>query len=498
MADRPVRRAPARAPVVASAKPMPLEPIVAAASSALAPANYGDADAQRDLAWGYYRTNSKLSFAINWRASAMSRLSLIAAEVVPGEKEPVPLESGRAAEIVEDLRFAQSKILHDLSLQIDVPGRAYLVIRTDPRTKLLDARVYSTREVRLVTDKKKQVRGGPTYELNVGAKEWLSLADALVVLVRDQDPEWHYRDTSSVRSSFGILREIDLYDREIIAKLVSRIATNGLLFIPDEVTFPLREGMADNADPFMQTLMEAARQSIKDPGSASAAIPLMFQIPAEFIDKIHHLVLSEGIAPGTLEARDRAYSIFADGMNLPREMMTGLGDTNHWNASQITKEAVNSHIAPSADPMLADLTQGYLYPRLLAEKEPLVTPAGNRIIMWYDPSDLVLKPDRGAAYMEMHSRQVVSDEALRRETGASEEDKPTPEELRHQLLIQAAKEPSLTAAAIEELTGTPFGPEPAEPEQEEEPAPVAEDTDEEEEPEESTEPGTQDNEGPGQ
>lgn len=495
MADRPVRRAPARAPIVATAAPISTQPLVAAASAMLAPANFGDSDAQRNLAWGYYRTNSKLDFAINWRASAMGRLSLVAAEVVPGVKTPVPLESGRAVDIVAELQWAESRILRDLSLQVDVPGRAYLVIRTDPRTKLLDARVYSTKEVRLVTDKKKQVRGGPTYELNTGAKDWLVLTDALVVLVRDPDPEYHYRDTSSVRSSFGILREIDLYDREIVAKLISRIATNGLLFIPDEVSFPTREGMADNADPFMQTVMEAARQAIKDPGSASAAIPLMFQIPAEFIDKIRHIVLSEGIAPGAIENRDRAYSILADGMHLPREMMTGLGDTNHWNASQITKEAVNSHIAPGAELLVSDLTQGYLYPRLMAEKESIVTPDGNRIVIWYDDSDLVLKPDLGPVYLELHGRQVVSDEALRRESGASEEDAPTTEQLRHQLLIQAAKDPSLAPAAIEELTGSAFGPELSEsapPPGDEETAP------DEEEPEEDTAPGTQDNEGPGQ
>lgn len=495
MGDRRTRRAPVPAaiPLTAGAQPAPLT----ASGSLLDPtADYGNAIAWRKLAWGYYETNGKLEYAIGWRASAMSRLSLYAGEILPGEKEPVRIENGPAVDVVEQLHWAESRIMHDLSIQIDVPGRGYLVGREDPLTGEREWCVYSCEDVRPV----KNTRPGDVqyFELRVNGKDWVTLTDALVVVVRDPDPRLHWRDTSAIRSSFTTLREIDLLNREIISSLVSRLASNGIIFIPEEIGFATRPELGDNVDPFVYDLIETARQSIKDPGSAGAAIPIPVKVPAGLIEKFRHMVFSEGLSDRTLVAREKAYGVLADETKLPREIMTGLGDTNHWNATQLEKSAIQMHIAPTAELIVNDLTRGFLYPQLRAERNSLIGPNGGRIVMWYDSSDLTIKPDLSDKAVILRDRNAISDEALRRETGFGEEDAPDNTELRKQLLTDAAEHAQLTFTVIEELTGEPVGPD--------EPSPAPEQPQEDDpqgetqEPDSGAEPapGTQDNEGPGQ
>jgi hypothetical protein len=80
------------------------------------------------------------------------------------------------------------------------------------------------------------------------------------------------------------------------------------------------------------------------------------------------------------------------------------------------------------------LTKGYLVPMLRAEsnergEDLLRGPNGGRIIMWYDPSEIVQRPDKSAAADEAYDRMEINGVAYRREKGFSESDAPTDEDL---------------------------------------------------------------------
>lgn len=408
----------------------------------------------QNQAWIYYASIGPLQYGLNWLSNVMGRVALTIAEVQPGNEEPEVLEDGPAVEILQQLKWDESAILANLTIQLSVPGRGYLVGR-EITTGIREWKVYSPNQIRPAQDGR-----GWDWELWEYGKKWIPLANALVAPIRDSDDRFDWLDTSTVRGALNILREIDLYDREIVACLVSRLANNGLLLVPSEVTFPTREQFNDNSDPFMGQLIEAARQSIKDPGSASAAIPIPLKVPAQFIEKFRHLTLNDGAdLEKIVNDREKAYGIMADSVNLPKEIIMGMGDVNHSSglAQDLEDSAIKMHIAPVAELICRGLTRGFLYPQLTAAKQKLTGPSGGRLVVWFDPSALAAKPDKSDDAIQLYDRDELSGAALRRETGFTEEDAPTPDELRTQMLIKAAKLAAHTLTVIEEITGSPVG-----------------------------------------
>lgn len=405
----------------------------------------------QNTAWLYYASIGPLNYGLNWLSNAMGRVALTIAEVQPGNEEPEILETGPAVEILHQLKWDESAIMSDLALQLSVPGRGYLVGR-EIAPGMRDWQVYSPDQIR-------PARNGRDWEWELWeyGKQWTPLDGAFVAPIRDADDRYDWMDTSTTRGALTILREIDLYDRDIVSSLVSRLANNGLLLVPQEVTFPTRQQFNDNEDPFMATLIDAARQSIKEPGSASAAIPIPLKVPSQFIEKFRHLALASGVDDKVLIAREKALNILADSMNLPKEIITGMGDTNHWSAWQLEESAIKTHIAPLAELICRGLTRGFLYPQMAAANQKITGPNGGRLVVWYDTTALAMRPDKSANAFQAYDRAEISGVALRREIGFTEDDAPTPDELRTQLLIKAAAMAQHALTVIEEITGSPVG-----------------------------------------
>lgn len=416
----------------------------------------------QEQSWNYWRNNGQLHQAVEWFSNSVSQLQLVAAEAQSDEEEPVPLEDGPATEIVGQLAWDTSSILRDLTVYKFVPGRGYLVGREIGNSKEISWCAYSPDQVRLSPSveriRKNKPEVQPEYEIQEDNKRWVSAAGALVVPIRTPDPQFKWADTSPLQSQLGILREIDLYDREIISSLVSRIANNGILLIPQEVTFPTRPEFNDGRDPFVLQLIEAAQQAIKDPGSASAAIPMPLRVPAQFIDKFRHLIVASGVDEKVLDAREKAIGILADGLPMPREnVVGGMAGVNHWSGWLLEESAIKTYISPFAGEICRDLTRGFLWPQLVANKMDVRGPNGGRIVVWFDASKLAAKPDKSKNAEQAFQNDTMSIEAYMRELGFSESDIPTKDELFIQLLLKAANQPATSFQAIEVLTGKSVG-----------------------------------------
>ncbi|MBP5870845.1 phage portal protein [Streptomyces sp. LBUM 1485] len=246
------------------------------------------------------------------------------------------------------------------------------------------------------------------------------------------------------------MRELELVNRHIVAQYLSRLASAGVVIFPDEVTFPVREEFADAADPFMEEWVENARTAISTPGTAAAVVPMPIKVPAEYVDKIAHIDFTLKIDDKIIEKRDSAIKRLASQLNVPPEVLLGMGDLNHWNAWAVDETSLKVNVAPDAELIAAALTTGYLQPRL---KASFVEDWANWVV-WYDMSELTLRPDRSDSAIALYDRLEINGAALRRETGFNEADKPTDEELKEQgLKIIIKTLPSGGPAALSELTG---------------------------------------------
>jgi hypothetical protein len=200
--------------------------------------------------------------------------------------------------------------------------------------------------------------------------------------------------------------------------------------MPQEATFATNPAFKDAADPFVAEFIDTAAKAIKNPGAASAAIPIPIKVPAELVEKFVHLTFAAAWDSGILDARDRAIKRLATTLAMPEEVLTGVQNVNHWTAWQIDESGIKIHISPLAEVIVDGLTESYLTPMMQAADVPLIAEDGSRYVMWYDVSELTAKPDLGQAAEEAHANGAISVSAYRREKGFSEDDAPSDDELR--------------------------------------------------------------------
>lgn len=454
-----------------------MSPLTAAAqivteTSAWRPYQY---ESWQDEAWDFYASLGEFNYGVEWFGEAVSRVRLHAAVVTPDSDEPEVLESGPAVDLVAGLvggTDGQAQMMRSLAVQLSVAGDAFFIGREVSDTDiesgvLLDAepdehgRIWTVNPV----DTVRRRRGGwrsltsfsrstRQWEVQVDDAAWVTLPEeSLVCRIWDRNERFPWRAMSPARPALPIMREIDMYNRQVIATLLSRIALNGILLIPDEIVLPASSGYEDAVDPFMAELIDIMRNAIKNPGAPSSAAPMPLRIPSEFIEKVKHMTFATPLDERLFEQRNQALSRLATTLNLPAEILTGLGSTNHWSAWNLTEGAIKFHIVPKVEIITRGLTIGYLHPMLRALGEDVRDKDGNRIIVWYDTSELTQRPDRSANALQLRGMMIINDKATLRETGFGEDDMPTKDELEEMVLKTLAVNPQTAAPALKELTG---------------------------------------------
>lgn len=429
----------------------------------------------QDEAWGFYESMGEFNYGVEWFSEALSRVRLTAAKVTPGGDEPEIISKGPAADLVSHFMGGsdgQSQALKSLATQLSVPGDAYFVGRevTDAEVDyglLMDSEVDENGQVWTVNpvNTLRRHRGRSLnfarrrdqryrWDIQLDETVWIPLPpESLVVRIWDRNEHHPWKAISPAKPAIPIMREIDMYNRHIIASLVSRVAMNGMLLIPDEVTLPASPQYQDAVDPFVAEMLDIMMATIKNPGSPAAAVPMPVKIPSEYIEKFKHLTFATGLDAKVFEARAEAIKRLAATLNLPAEIITGMGDVNHWSSWSLTEDAIKIHISPKVEIITRALTLGYLHPMLRAMGEDTRTADGTRIIMWYDTSELTQRPDRSGSAIQLREMMIISDAATRRETGFDEADKPTTAEVEEMVLKKLAVNPQTAGPALEELTG---------------------------------------------
>ena len=404
-------------------------------------------DKWQNEVWGYFDTLGEFNYGVWWLGNMLSRVRLRAAQLQPDVDEPDIVDKGPAADLMKSFGggvTGQSQIMKRITTQLSVPGEGYLI--GEQVGKVEKWMVRSVDEIRS--------QSGTYYvideeSVNAG-QDWRPLADQhLVVRIwRPHDRYYHLAD-SPARSAREIMRELELVNRKILAEYLNRIATAGMVAFPDELAFPVREEFADSENPMMAEWIELASTAIKQPGTASAVVPLPVTGPAEYLKEIRFIDFTIQADQHIIAKRDSAIKRLATKLDMPAEILLGMGDVNHWGAWQLEEGALKTHIAPVAELICDALTKGYLQPRLEASGED---PTG--WVVWYDMSELALRPDRSENAATAYDRLELSGAAFRREVGFDEDDAPTQDELEQiglKLLLRTV--PNAAPAALDKLVG---------------------------------------------
>ncbi len=411
----------------------------------------------QDEAWQFYHALGELQFAVGvWLGGAMSRVRLVPATVLPGE-EPTPItdKNDPMFKLVAQIGHGiggQAALMKRLAVLLSVPGESYL-IGTPNEAGAETWKLYSNREIRSTS---KNNKGNSLYEVNVSRGVWTKLDPNATVVSRiwQPDDQFAYIPSSAVMSALSICREIDMYNRYIIAVLVSRLALNGMLLIPSEVNFPVKPQFKDQSDPFIAELLDIMTKSIKNPGSASAALPIPLRVPKEYIEAFKHLTFETEMGKTVIDDRKAALERLAVTINIPSEVMTGMAKMNHWGQWQLEESAVKIYISPLAEIIVTALTEQYAYPLLTADGESIVMPDGSMRCIWYDASTLVQQPDTSTKALAVFDVGGLKEEALNRESGFEVDDMPDTDQFKTIALKKIAMAGGAQALqALAALTG---------------------------------------------
>ena len=415
-------------------------------------------------AWEYYDAIGEIKYAFNLVASVVSRIRIYAAVVDDPSETPI---SVRQSELIDD-RLAtaaeralgrlnsayggQAGLLRDAALNLAVAGECYLVqMPARPAYNLSES--WDIRSVDEVTT---DARGGFNV---IGRREQSTTTqggidktsklgkNAFVGRMWRSHPRYSDEADSSLRGLLDLCAELLLLNRTFRATARSRLNA-GALYLPDGLSvaaqgdgdFPYdsEDGIGPNftaeeaEDEFEEQLMDAMTTPIRDEESASAVVPLIIRGPAELGDKIKQFKFERSFDPALAERSDRVLERILQGLDVPKDIVTGLANVKYSNALQIDESLYKAHIEPLMLLIADALTVMYLRPYLIATgfEESEV----NRIVVWYDPSAIATRNDRATDADAGFDRMAVSANSWRRAHGFSDADAPTPKEIALRLL----------------------------------------------------------------
>lgn len=429
-------------------------------------------------AWLLYDEIGELRAGMQWHAEAVSGVRLIAARVSDAGQDPEPVDEGTPAELVASWaggRNNQSAILHRAALHLGLVGDTYIVGRTGAADGQTDPGLEGGRSAEqwdAYSTEETSYSKADGWAVNDGAGKLKINADDVFIRCWRPHPRLRSESDSAVRSARPILWELRGLTMHVMAQIDSRLAGAGLLLLPQSMTFPQQKAGPgddnDGEDPFIRDLITSMITPIKDRDSAAAVVPVIAKVPDEVVGKVQHIRFWDGLDETAKTLRDEAIRRLALSLDMPPEQLLGLGDTNHWNGTQIGEEGIKLHVKPTAVIIAWALTIGWFRPAL----EEAGVPDPDSYLVWVDTSDLELRPDRSPDARELYDRFAVGPDTLRRESGFGEDDAPTDEELTRMVLLKlldGAADPGallralgLNVAALPASTGEAQPPEPTE------------------------------------
>lgn len=414
-------------------------------------------------AFDIYDTEGHLFYATNYVGSALARIKLVAANrpKQDGDKsKPEIITSGpvfKAVNNITSLKTGQSGILRHMGKNIFLTGEAWLVgeVVTDP----LSGKPIETWTACSVDELTPDSNGKHFQMKSLPGSQPRSLpSDVLPIRVWKEHPRYSEWADSGTRSCMELLEKIVILNRAEKAIARSRLAGSGILALPQELVPPgwQNQSETDNpmeSNPLWSALAESMTAPLKDEGHPASVVPFLLVGPGEVIKNIKYEEMSR-----TFDTRAAQLSIqnaieqIANTLELPKEILLGTGEASHWTAWAIREDVFQAHIQPLIELICEALTRTYLVRALNKLTPEQLAAAGitdpSQVMVWYDASELVIRPDKGDKALGLHDRFAISDQTLRRETGFGEEDAPDEDEYAKRVGIKMA-DPKMA------LTGKP-------------------------------------------
>lgn len=226
---------------------------------------------------------------------------------------------------------------------------------------------------------------------------------------------------SPMRGVLEIGEELLILTKSVHSTATSRLARAPLLKMPIEIMPPPVEAGADEDpenDPFQADFTEYLQYAIENPSSADASSPFVLWAAYDYLDRVDTVTLHD---PATdyveRDLRAEAVKRLGYSLDMPPEVLIGYANSNHWSAAAIMDAIWNDHGDPKMKQFCHDLADMYLRPALRDEGYE----DWQNVTVWYDPTEVVINPDRSDDANEAWDRGAIGYLGYRRMKSIPEE-----------------------------------------------------------------------------
>ena len=377
-------------------------------------------DARNDSCWGFFESLGEVHYPLTLGANLISKIDVVVEERKSNGtwERSNNTEARRALEVIEQ---AGERFLRSLYINYSVVGEGRMLFDSDS-DGVMTAEFLSTDEIRQQTDGTWIRR---TY--NGAAEE--PVGRARVVMAWRPSPRWSGKADSALASVLTECKELEVLKLSLLAKITSRLASQGILFLPSGLSIPAnatgeRPG-SNSVLSYLKTLFEATK--VTD-GTAAAAMPVLLQGPGELGDQIRHIVLDTALSEADERHRQELRVAIAQGLELPRQTQTNeTSGVNHWGMWNVAESALGDHVMPIARAGTNALTEHFLRPWLRSKD---VSPNKVRSLRFnIDPTRAALSIVRTDGARQLYDRNLLSDAAMMMAHGFSDADAPSVDEV---------------------------------------------------------------------
>lgn len=436
-------------------------------------------------AWQCYKHIGEVNYSFNYAASILSRIRFHAAVNIEADSAPVDVTD--AAAIRTDDKGSTVGTVNGIDPRLALRAKEYMRqlsshSRMAPMAKAYALNLQVAGECYLVCiNEKWSVRSTSELKIDAGGHAILQPSMSVGTMtprrlkkgtpigrIWNQDPQYSVDADSSLHAVLDDCEELILLSRLMRVTARSRLNA-GILFVPDELSASARTigGTDENdsetdedEDPLEKELFDTMTAPVAQEDNAAAIVPMLIRGPSAEGANIKYIQLARDVGTSLETRSEKVLSRVLQGINAPRELNSASGQrTSNASAIQmIDDQTYKALVEPLALVWADAITEIYLQPLLRADVE--IKEWANeisdldeqiqRIVCWYDPSEVTTSVDQSAAASQGWDRHILSDSAWLKANGFSDNDKASEQELAVRLaLAQVAIPPNIQSALFQ-------------------------------------------------
>ncbi len=405
------------------------------------------------LPWKWYDGIGEVHYAISRGSRVAGYAKLIAVELGK-DGTPEKEAKGLPAEIADSIASpygGKRGFVERFFTMSKIPGDCYLIECTDSRDGSFDGYdVLDADEIDASSfdegtraDRGEQVFGAGmsirriTHPM-IGGTTGFGTSERLSIEIPGENflgriwrPSSRYVDLpdSPMRALEPTCELLYLLTMNLKAKILNRLALNGIVYIPTEVN-DIRDGApgGDQANPMLDgkvidRLIRAASYAILNFDDPRSALPIFMSGPAQYADAIKHIILDRELYETDMKLRAELIDRLLMGLDIQPQTVRGIGDSNHWSSWSISDDERRINIQPDIETLCWAVTRMILHRKMLEAGLP---PGRIRkTALWYDLTPANVKTNLAEDARQANDRILIGPAATRKLTGLAEADAPS-------------------------------------------------------------------------